>query len=125
MYFIQLAAFSTTDSIHPAIAAALNIPSSNAAELKTRLIGYLREKPILLVLDNFEHLMDGAPLLSELLQQLPHLRILVTSRERLNLQGEWTFELGGLSIPPATDEGKAVYSALQLLNFMPAASVPI
>ena len=117
VYFIQLAAFSTTDSIHPAIAAALNIPSSNAAELKTRLIGYLREKPILLVLDNFEHLMDGAPLLSELLQQLPHLRILVTSRERLNLQGEWTFELGGLSTPPTTDEGKAVYSALQLFEF--------
>jgi predicted ATPase/DNA-binding XRE family transcriptional regulator len=116
VYFIQLTAFQTAESILPAIAATLNIPSASAEELKTRLIDYLRDKKALLVLDNFEHLIEGAPLLSELLQKLPHLKLLVTSRERLNLQGEWTFELGGLTVPPQADEGKAVYSALQLFE---------
>ena len=69
-----------------------------------------------MVLDNFEHLIDGAIQISELLQKTPKLKILVTSRERLNLQGEWTFELGGLTVPPQADEGKAIYSALQLFE---------
>lgn len=116
VYFIQFAAFQTADSILPAIASALNIPSASADELKVRLSDYLRGRNVLLTLDNFEHLMDGAPLLSELLQKIPTLKILVTSRERLNLQGEWTFELGGLTVPPSADEGKAAYSALQLFE---------
>lgn len=116
VYFIQLASFQSADSILPAIASALNIPSASTDELKARLSDYLRGKNTLLVLDNFEHLMDGAPLLSELLQKTPTLKILVTSRERLNLQGEWTFELGGLTVPPSADEGKATYSALQLFE---------
>lgn len=116
VYFIQLTAIQTAESILPAIAATLNIPSVSVEELKTRLIDYLRDKKALLVLDNFEHLIEGAPLLSDLLQKLPRLKLLVTSRERLNLQGEWTFELGGLTVPPQSDDGRAVYSALQLFE---------
>lgn len=116
IYFIQLAAFNGPESILPAVASTLNIPSSTSEELKNRLSDYFRDKKILIVLDNFEHLMEGAPQISELLQKSPSLKILVTSRERLNLQGEWTFELGGLSVPPKSDEGKAVYSALQLFE---------
>lgn len=116
VYFVQLAAFQSAESILPAIAAALNIPSASADELQTRLSDYLRGRNTLLVLDNFEHLMDGAPLLSELLQKTPALKILVTSRERLNLQGEWTFELGGLTVPPQSDADASAYSALQLFE---------
>ena len=116
VYFIQLAAFNESDSILPAIASVFNLPSSSTEELKKRLSDYLREKKVLIVLDNFEHLMDGAPQISELLQKTPSLKILATSRERLNLQGEWTFELSGLSVPPKLDEGKAVYGALQLFE---------
>ncbi len=116
VYFIQLAAISTSDAILPAIASVLNIPAGNTGELKPRLLGYLREKNALLVLDNFEHIIDSAPLLSEFLQQAPKLKFLVTSRERLNLQGEWTLELSGLSVPPIVDEGMAIYGALQLFE---------
>ncbi len=116
VYFIQLAAINTSDSILPAIASVLNIPTGGADELKPRLLEYLREKNTLLVLDNFEHIIDGAPLLSEFLQHAPKLKFLVTSRERLNLQGEWTLELNGLSIPPNADEGMAMYGALQLFE---------
>lgn len=116
VYFVPLAALPSAESILPAIASALNIPAASAIELQTRLSDYLRGKTVLLVLDNFEHLMDGAPLLSDLLQKTPTLKLLVTSRERLNLQGEWTFELGGLTVPPSADEPKAAYSALQLFE---------
>jgi predicted ATPase len=59
---------------------------------------------MLLVLDNFEHLLastaQAVDVVSELLQRLPHLKILTTSRERLNLHGEWMYELHGLPVPP-------------------------
>ena len=116
VYFIQLASVNTSVSILSAIASVLNIPTGNADELKSRLLGYLREKNTLLILDNFEHIIDGAPLLSEFLQYAPKLKFLVTSRERLNLQGEWTLELSGLSVPPNADEGMANYGALQLFE---------
>ena len=79
VYFIQLAAFNAVNSILPAIASTLNIPSSSADELKTRLADYLRDKNVLLVLDNFEHLIEGAVQVSDLLQKTPKLKILVTS----------------------------------------------
>jgi predicted ATPase len=73
---------------------------------------------MLLVLDNFEHLIQGASLLSEMLQAAPGIQLLVTSRERLNLQGEWVFEVEGLSYPADTDELSleqvASYAAVQL-----------
>lgn len=116
VYFIQLAAFDTSAFILPAIAAVFNLHSTSTDELLTSLTDSLLNKKVLLVLDNFEHLVDGALQVSELLQRIPHLKALVTSRERLNLQGEWTFELSGLSIPPKADEGKALYSALQLFE---------
>ncbi|HUM71922.1 MAG TPA: diguanylate cyclase, partial [Chloroflexota bacterium] len=52
-----------------------------------------------LVLDNFEHLVDGADILSELLHTAPSLKLLVTSREALNLQEEWQYPVGGLAFP--------------------------
>lgn len=53
---------------------------------------------MLLVLDNFEHLLDGAELLSTILEEAAGIKLLVTSRERLNLHEEWIFELGGLPV---------------------------
>ena len=62
----------------------------------------LGAKPILLVLDNFEHLLDGAALLTDILKTCPELTLLVTSRERLNLKEEWLFPLEGLTFSPQT-----------------------
>ncbi len=59
---------------------------------------------MLLVIDNFEHLIDAAPWVSELLTEAPGLRIIVTSREVLNLREEWRYPLAGLAVP---DEGAA------------------
>ena len=67
--------------------------------MQTQLIDYLREKKRLLVLDNLEHLIDGAGLLSDILTEAAAVKILATSRERLRLQVEWAFEVKGLDFP--------------------------
>jgi predicted ATPase len=76
------------------------------------LKGHLRDRQLLLVLDNFEHLLPAAGLVAELLEQAPGLKILVTSRERLRLRGEHRFEVeplateeptGGLAGAPAVE----------------------
>jgi predicted ATPase len=73
---------------------------------------------LLLVLDNFEHLLAGTHYLNEILAHAPQITILVTSRERLNLQAEWLFDVEGLSYPaagvPRSAAETANYSALQL-----------
>ncbi len=87
--------------IFPAIADQLQISSGDAQSLDQRLFNYLREKELLLLLDNFEHLVDGGPLLADLLRRAPGVVLLVTSREKLNLREEWVYEVEGFicSVP--------------------------
>jgi len=113
--FAPLVSTSSPEFILPAVADALGFAFSGPVDLKTQLLNYLREKCLLLVLDNLEHLLEGSQLLAELLQQAPRVKLLVTSRERLNLQGEWLFDLHGLPVPPL-DQAVAMekYSAVAL-----------
>ncbi len=113
--FVGLAPLNTTDLIVPAMAESLNFAFFNNDEPKAQLLNYLREKEMLLILDNFEHLLEGADLVSEILAQAPHIKVLVTTREALNLWEEWNRPVRGLSYPQngavsQLDE----YSALQL-----------
>ena len=66
---------------------------------RQQLFDFLAGKDLLLLLDNFEHLLDGSALVTEILQAAPSVRILVTSRERLNLTGETVYNLRGMSLP--------------------------
>ncbi len=69
----------------------------------------------MLVLDNFEHVAEGADLLPQMLEHAPDLKILVTSRERLRLREEWVFDVGGLTFPEhALLNGWADFTAVQL-----------
>jgi predicted ATPase len=89
-----------------------------AAEPQEQLLRYLQGKRMLLILDNFEHLIEGANLVVEIGQAAPGIQLLVTSRERLNLQGEWLYEVEGLPYPATLDEHDLEnvegYSAVQL-----------
>src|SRR6185369_13083269 len=67
-----------------------------------QLLKYFREKTLLLVLDNFEHLITATEILSEILSAAPQVRLLVTSRERLGLYGEVNYVVGGLALPDET-----------------------
>ncbi len=114
-YFVPLAALSAADLIVPAIADSLQFSFRSGLDAKVQLLSYLRDKDMLLVLDNFEHLLEGAALLTEILQNAPGIKLLVTSRERSNLQWEWLLEIEGLRFPfDDTTEAIEDYSAIQL-----------
>ena len=96
---VELGALNSPDRIPAAVAHALNVPLLGTADPQAALLAYLREKRILILLDGFEHLLAGAPLLSQVLRAAPGIKLLVTSRERLNLHGEWVYALEGLACP--------------------------
>jgi len=98
-YYVELGALHSPDRIPAAVAQALGVSLLGAREPRAALLDYLRERQILVVLDGFEHLLAGAPLLGQMLQIAPGIKIVVTSRERLNLYGEWVYVLEGLACP--------------------------
>ena len=67
----------------------------SASSAQEQLLDYLGERSTLLVLDNFEHLVDGADLLGEIIERAPNVELLTTSRERLNVQSEWVLDVHG------------------------------
>jgi predicted ATPase len=103
----------TADFLIPAIVEALVLPLGEQRELRRRLLSHLRNREILLVLDNMEHLQAGIPLLAEMLHHAPRLTLLVTSRERLKLDNEWVFDLQGLPVA----EDPAVADAVELFLY--------
>ncbi|MGB9724492.1 MAG: ATP-binding protein, partial [Chloroflexia bacterium] len=114
VYFVPLAALASPEFLVSAIADALRFSFYGPEEPQTQLASYLREKRMLLVLDNFEHLLAGAGRVAELLQAAPEVKVMATSREALRLHGEWVFPLGGLERPAEEEEEVERYAAVQL-----------
>jgi predicted ATPase len=118
IYFIPLAPLNTIEHIVPTIAEALQFSFYESSSPKKQLLDYVRHKKMLLLVDNFEHLIEGAELFSEMLAGAPELTLLVTSRERLNLQSEWIFTVNGMRYPlneaAVTLEEIESYTAVQL-----------
>ncbi len=113
--FVGLQLVTRSDLLVSTIAQALSLTLYGDDEPETQLFNFLREKSLLLVLDNFEHLLSDTTLLSALLDYAPGLKILVTSREALNLQEEWLYPLKGMSIPlSAYATSLEEYEAVQL-----------
>lgn len=114
-HFVPLVSLDSPALLVPAIAGALRLVFQGQAEPRIQLLNHLRTKSALLVLDNIEHLVAGAAFLAELLEHSPGVKLLATSRERLNLQGEWVFETQGLPVPPSDQVAYAhEYSAVAL-----------
>ena len=114
-YFVPLEGVETADLLLPTIAHALQFAPHTHHTHAAQLHHFLRGKPLLLVLDNFEHLAQtGAEWVSELLHHAPDLKLLVTSRERLQIRGEWVIELYGLDVPTTLTADPAQFSAGQL-----------
>jgi predicted ATPase len=101
---VSLQPVGSSDFIVSAIAEALRFQFYPGGEPKHQLLDYLREKSLLLVLDNFEHLLDSAELVSEILAYAPEIKVLATSRERLNLLEEWVLDVPGLPVPASETE---------------------
>jgi predicted ATPase/DNA-binding SARP family transcriptional activator len=101
--FVALDAVTEAIHIHSMIAAALNFTFSGQSDPQAQLFNYLDGKRMLLVLDNVEQLLEEIGLFSDLLQAAATVVLLVTSRERLNLQEEWLFLMDGLPVPQVDD----------------------
>jgi predicted ATPase len=98
-----------------ALADAAGISLTGMDEPFAQLIRYLRDKRLLLVLDNFEQLLDTTQLLVDILQAAPGVKILVTSREALKVQQEWLCHIAGLAFPASQVTGNLLdYAAVQL-----------
>ncbi len=115
-YVVSLASVSSVEFIITTIADVLHLAFYGAGptDPEVQLFSYLREKTLLLLLDNFEHLLTGVSLVAEVLEQAPGVKLLVTSRERLELRGEWVFDLQGLPVPPESSSDVESYSAVAL-----------
>ena len=99
IFFVQLAAIGHPDLISSTIAETIGFHvdfHSSSTSPDDQLLDYLRDREMLLLLDNFEHLMEGAAFVNRLLEETHRVRLLVTSRESLDLQGEWTYQVRGL-----------------------------
>jgi predicted ATPase/class 3 adenylate cyclase len=114
-YFVDLAPLSSAAPIVSAIADALRLPSHGAGDPREALLSYLREKHLLLLLDNFEHVLPGAALLGDILAEAPRIKLLVTSRERLCLRAERVYDVGGLVFPGRVEQPDfEVFDAVQM-----------
>ncbi|MCX7783801.1 MAG: AAA family ATPase, partial [Meiothermus sp.] len=104
VWLVALAGVASPEQLVSSIASALGFTFAGPTDPKLQLLNYLRGKALLLLLDNFEHLLEARALLEELLAQAGGLKLLVTSRLALELPGEWLFDLEGLPYPPPHTE---------------------
>jgi len=99
--FVPLAQLSSADQILPALAEKLGVQSPPSGDLQQALLEHLCGRQLILLLDNFEHLLPGALLIHDLLAAAPGVKVIVTSREKLGLECETLYRLGGLELLPA------------------------
>ena len=130
--FISLATTETAEALPLTLATSLNIPLSGRGDPAGDVVDYLQPQEMLLVLDNFEQFLPaaapgppagparGVALVTRLLEKCPHVKLLVTSREPLQLAAEWRLDLEGLATPPTAAERDPAavqeYGAVQLFT---------
>ena len=106
VYFIPLASVGSINAVISTMANVIHFAFYGPSDPKVQLLNYLREKQILLIVDNMEHLLVGEPdeetvaeLLVENLRQATQVKLLITSPGVLGTTGEWVFEVEGLPVP--------------------------
>ncbi len=113
--FVPLSQLASIDELLPALANALGIQLPPGGDLQQVVLAHLGGRHVLLVLDNFEHLLEEALLVDDILAAGPQVRVLVTSREKLGLEAETLYHLKGLELPPPDNELQVEeYDAVQL-----------
>ncbi len=120
VWFVRLQPVASADWIVPTIAETLHLVAG-PEDSRQKLLNYLSDKEMLLLLDNYEHLLDetGLSLLTDVVKAAPSVKLIVTSREALNIQEEWRYSVSGLSIPSSEIHGSNeldVHEATQLFT---------
>ncbi|MEX0796667.1 MAG: adenylate/guanylate cyclase domain-containing protein [Acidimicrobiia bacterium] len=103
VFFVDVSMERDPDAAMEAIVRALNIPSTGGADALGLLKTRLRDKEMLLLLDNFEQVTAAAVGIAELLQHAPKMKVIVTSRETLRVRAEFVFPVPPLSLPRSDD----------------------
>jgi predicted ATPase/DNA-binding SARP family transcriptional activator len=127
VFFVRMAPLESAEALVTAVAKALGFSfygdaeSSAGPDPQQQLLDYLRQKCLLLLMDNFEHLLEGVELVTVMLAAAPDVRVLATSRARLGLQGEHLYTLTGMQSPAPVSlaavempEEALAYSAVKL-----------
>jgi predicted ATPase/DNA-binding SARP family transcriptional activator len=118
VFFVDLAPIRDPGLAAPTVAQTLGVRETGGESLVERLKSYLRDKQLLLVLDNFEQVLEAAPTVAALLGAAPRLKVLVTSRAVLRVRGEQEFAVPPLALPDPRQlppvEALSQYAALEL-----------
>ncbi len=117
VFFVSLAPLPSAAALASTIADVLGLRLFPEGTSEGQLLAFLAQKRLLLVMDNYEHLLERADLASEILTAAPEVKILATSRARLNVGGEHRYHVGGLDYPTSELDGgidAPAYSAVQL-----------
>ena len=112
LYFVPLASLREPALVLSAIAQALDVRETGYRSLLEGIAHFLQGKDALLILDNFEHVVESAPLVADILARCPHLTCLVTSRALLRVSGERAFPVPPLPLPLTADSISAERAAL-------------
>jgi len=99
IYFVALAPLTDPELVVSTIAQALDVQEQVSQSLLNSLKDHLRDRQLLLLLDNFEQVVSAAPVVAELIEAAPRLHVLVTSRTSLHLSGEYEFVVSPLALP--------------------------
>ena len=116
-WFVPLAPIQDEGLVAHAVARALDLSEGPGTPMSGIVAQRLASRRMLLIFDNFEHLLGGASVVAEWLAGAPDLHVLVTSREPLHLSGEWEFEVPPLRVPSDVNDPRAAESeAVQLFT---------
>jgi predicted ATPase/DNA-binding CsgD family transcriptional regulator len=117
VYFIPLQAITSPQYLVAAVLEQLGIRSQRMDDPSAQLLRFLKDKRLLLVLDNFEHLLAASDIIARILEQTAQVKLLVTSREVLNLKQEWVWPVRGIAYPPPQDAANAThYAAVRMFD---------
>jgi predicted ATPase/DNA-binding SARP family transcriptional activator len=113
-YYVPLSDVASARHVPLAIAEAMGVSFEGARSFAEQLLNYLNGREVLLILDNFEQLLEGTSFIQRLLNGAPTIKVLVASRVVLNIPGEWTFEVTGLGLPDPSAQDLDTADAVQL-----------
>ena len=119
VFWVDLVPIASVELIPIAIANAMKLSLIGQVDPSEQVLDFLSEKNILLILDNFEHLIEGIGLLDEISARASNVQLIVTSRERLMLRGEAIFEIEGMKLPEDEDsipQSEAIQLGLNCLQ---------
>ncbi len=112
--FVAMTGLQRPEYLTPAIADAVGCVFTGSSDSRSQLLTYLSTRQLLLVLDDFEHLIDATELVVDILTHAPGVKVLVTSHQRLDVQEEWVYPLAGLDVPEDAEADPEASSAMKL-----------